>query len=217
MARNAEATRERILDAAEYLFARKGFDGVTVRQIMSRAEADVALAYYHFKNKADLFDAVLLRRVETLNAIRLARLEEVERRHPNDPASVEDIVGAFTTPLLEVMADDPDEWRDYMALIAQINNSPERGGQLMTRFFDPLVNRFLDALRRVLPGCRDEDLYWCHHFMSGALTLTFAATGRLDNLSGGKVSSADVRGAAERMPAFLAAGFHQVCGKQPSE
>lgn len=212
MPRNAEATRERILDAAEKLFAKRGFEGVTVRQIMSDAGADVALAYYHFKSKRDLFDAVLLRRAQTLNELRLAALEEVEQRHRNDPPSIEEIIEAFTRPLLEVLEEDPETWRDYMALIAQVNNSPEWGGELMTRFFDPLVRRFLDALRRALPDCREEDLFWSYHFLSGALTLTFAETGRLDNLSGGLCRSSDMASANARMPQFVAAGFRALCG-----
>ncbi|MDZ7768898.1 MAG: TetR family transcriptional regulator [Woeseiaceae bacterium] len=103
MPRNAEATRERILDAAEKLFAQRGFDGVTVRQIMSGAGADVALAYYHFKSKRDLFDAVLLRRAKTLNELRFAALEEVEKHHPSDPPAVVEIIEAFTGPLLKVL------------------------------------------------------------------------------------------------------------------
>jgi AcrR family transcriptional regulator len=211
MPRNADETRERILDAAEHLFAKRGFDAVTVRQIMSRAGADVALAYYHFKSKRDLFDAVLLRRAQTLNALRLAALEAVEQRDPDNPPSVEDIITAFTRPLLDVLANEPGEWRDYMALIAQINNSPEWGGALMTRFFDPLVKRFLDALRRAMPACREEDLFWSYHFLSGALTLTFAATGRLDNLSDGMCKSSDMAAANARMPRFIAGGFRALC------
>ncbi len=211
MARNAEATRERILDAAESLFAKRGFDGVTVRQIMGEAGADVALAYYHFKSKRDLFDAVLLRRVGTLNDLRLAALERVEQRHADDQPSVEEIIAAFTEPLLQILEDDPDEWRDYMALIAQINNSPEWGGELMTRYFDPLVSRFLDALRKALPDCKEEDLFWSYHFLSGALTLTFAETGRLDNLSDGLCHSSDMEAAKARMARFIAAGFLAIC------
>lgn len=211
MPRNAEATRERILDAAEKLFAKRGFEGVTVRQIMSLAGADVALAYYHFKSKRDLFDAVLLRRARTLNELRLAALEDVEKRHPDDPPSIEEIIEAFTHPLLDVLEKEPEEWRDYMALVAQVNNSPEWGGALMTRYFDPLVKRFLDALRRALPGCREEDLYWSYHFLSGALTLTFAETGRLDNLSEGLCRSSDMEAANARMPRFIAAGFRALC------
>ena len=77
----------------------------------------------------------------------------------------------------------------------------------MTRYFDPLVRRFIEALRKALPGCSDEDLYWSYHFLSGALTLTFAETGRIDNLSGGACRSSDMASIGERMPTFLAAGF----------
>jgi len=203
----AISTRDRILDAAEELFARNGYEGVSVRQIMSKAGADVSLAYYHFKSKRDLFDQVMLRRVEHLNDIRLRALEAVEERHPDDAPTVEEIIGAFTNPLLDLLANHHEEWKHYFQLIAQINNSPDWGGELMTRYFDPLVRRFIEALRKALPECNDEDLYWSYHFLSGALTLTFAETGRIDNLSDGVCRSSDMASINERMPVFLAAGF----------
>jgi AcrR family transcriptional regulator len=206
-------TRDRILDAAEELFARKGFDGVSVRQIMAKADADVSLAYYHFKSKRDLFDNVMLRRAEILNDIRLKALEAVEERHPDDAPTVEEIIDAFTHPLLDLLAREHEEWAHYFQLVAQINNSFEWGGELMTRYFDPLVRRFLEALRRALPDCDERDLYWSYHFLSGALTLTFAETGRIDNLSGGVVHSRDMDSINERMPRFLAAGFERLCRK----
>lgn len=213
MSNDKQKTRDRILDAAEELFAHKGYDGVSVRQIMSKADADVSLAYYHFKSKRDLFDEVMLRRVETLNSIRLRALEAVEERHPDDAPTVEEIIDAFTRPLLDLLAHEHEDWKYYFQLIAQINNSPDWGGELMTRYFDPLVERFIGALRKSLPDCDDADLYWSYHFLSGALTLTFAETGRLDNLSGGTVKSSDMAGVIERMPKFLAAGFERLCKK----
>ena len=216
MSGKAQATRERILDAAEALFAAEGYAGVTVRQIMRRAGADVALAYYHFDSKRDLFDAVLLRRAEHLNAIRLKALEEVEQRHPDDAPTVEEIIAAFTNPLLDLLAEDHEAWHHYMALIAQVNNSPEWGGELMTRYFDPLVRRFIEALRVALPDCDEAEIFWSYHLLSGALTLTLAETGRLDNLSDGRCSSSDMASIAERMPAFLAAGFERLCARRGS-
>jgi AcrR family transcriptional regulator len=208
-------TRERILDAAEELFAQRGFEGVSVRQIMRKADADVSLAYYHFKSKQDLFDQVMLRRVEFLNEIRLRALEEVERREDEAP-TVEDIIGAFTRPLLQLLEDDHAKWSHYYQLIAQINNSPDRGGTLMSRYFDPLVSRFIEALSKALPDSDPADLYWSYHFLSGALTLTFAETGRIDNLSGGVCKSTDIAAINERMHIFLAAGFRTLCTRADS-
>jgi len=216
MAKRGEKTRERILDAAEHLFAQRGYDGVTVRQIMKDAGADVALAYYHFDSKRGLFDAVLLRRAETLNEVRLSALEELEQRYTDQSPSVDEIIGAFTHPLLALLAEDPDKWRDYYALVAQVNNSPEWGGELMTRYFDPLVRRFIDALRRALPDCDETELYWAYHFLSGALTLTFAQTGRLDNLSDGQCRSSDIASLDARMHRFCGAGFRALCAPAAS-
>ncbi|HNP66101.1 MAG TPA: TetR family transcriptional regulator [Woeseiaceae bacterium] len=213
MADDNHSTRDRILDAAEELFAHRGFDGVSVRQIMSKAEADVSLAYYHFKSKRDLFEQVMLRRAEILNDIRLKALDVVEQHHPDDAPSVEEIIGAFVNPLVDLLAREHDEWSHYFQLIAQINNSADWGGELMTRYFDPLVKRFLEALRKALPDCDEVDLFWSYHFLSGALTLTFAETGRIDNLSDGVVKSSNMAQIHERMAPFLAAGFEHLCRK----
>lgn len=216
--KNSHPTRERILDAAEELFARNGFAAVSVRQIMRKADADVSLAYYHFKSKRDLFNAVMLRRVDHLNRIRLDALEQVESRHPDDSPTVEEIIDAFTRPLFELLASEHEEWRHYFALIAQINNSIEWGGELMSQYFDPLVQRFLDSLRRAMPDCDEADLYWSYEFLSGALTLAFAETGRIDNLSGGVCKSSDMGAITARMPRFIAAGFKALCeARQPGQ
>jgi AcrR family transcriptional regulator len=213
-AEQKQKTRDRILDAAETLFAQRGFEGVSVRQIMRKADADVSLAYYHFESKQDLFDQVMLRRADTLNSLRLEALEAVERDHTDDAPTVEEIIGAFTNPLLDLLASDHEKWKHYFQLIAQINSSTEWGGELMTRYFDPLVSRFIEALRKALPDCSEEDLFWSYHFLSGTLTLTFAETGRIDNLSGGVCRSSDMQSIAERMPTFLAAGFRALAQRR---
>ncbi|SFO09767.1 MULTISPECIES: TetR/AcrR family transcriptional regulator [Actinomadura] len=57
--RDREATRRRILDAARDLFGEHGYDGVTVRMIAARAEANMALVHRYFGSKAALFGEVL--------------------------------------------------------------------------------------------------------------------------------------------------------------
>ncbi|HKJ18812.1 MAG TPA: TetR family transcriptional regulator [Xanthomonadales bacterium] len=204
-----KSRKDRIIEVAERLFARSGYDGVSLRQITREAGVDVALVKYHFGNKQGLFDALLKRRADILNRERLEALDLVLER--NNPAPVEDIIDAFTHPILNEIVGEDESWRHYFGLLAQVNNNPEWGGQTMSRYFDPLVSRFIQALRDALPDSDDVDIYWCYHFLSGALTLTFADTKRIDALSGGLCQSSDFESVHKRMVPFIAAGFRAVC------
>jgi AcrR family transcriptional regulator len=195
-----------ILDAAEQLFAEHGFDGVTLRQVAAAACVDTALVHYYFGGKRGLFDAVFLRRAAILNDERLRALDAYEAEHGSD-MTVEGLMAAFLRPVLEPSTHQGPGWRNYFALVAQVNNTPVWGGETMTRYFDPVIHRLIDLLRRVLPGVRDDELYWAYHMLSGALTLTLGQTGRLDLLSGGLCRSDDLPTAADRMIAFATAGF----------
>lgn len=207
----ARSGKERILDTAERLFARHGFYGVSVRDITEAAGVDVALVNYHFGSKRALFAAVFQRRAEMLNPERLARLEEVRRAALPGVPSLEDIINSFTYPLLERSARGGPGWKSYFALVAQVNNSPEWGPVLMTQYFDPLVERLIAALREALPECPLREIYWGYQFLTGALTITFAETGRIDKLSGGLCKSSDLDSVHERLPPYVAAGFRAIC------
>lgn len=202
--------RDLILDAAEALFAKHGYDGVTLRAIARLADVDVALANYHFGPKRDLFDAVLMRRAQMLNSWRLKALDDaIEAAAPNAP-SVRSIIDAYLEPLLNRPHVEEPGWKNYYALIAYVNNSPEWGGKLMTQFFDPLIERFIEALKLALPDADAADLYWGYHCLSGALTLAFAQTGRIDHLSNGLCRSDDLPDAYTHLVQFISAGFDRM-------
>jgi AcrR family transcriptional regulator len=209
--------KERILDAAEQLFAQRGFYGVSLRDITQAASVDVALVGYHFGRKRELFAAVFERRAEVLNRERLELLETVRRdARPGAPA-LEAIINAFTQPLLERAARGGPGWKSYFALFAYVNNSPEFGPAMMTRHFAPLVERFIAVTREALPRCPPREIYWGYQFLTGALTLTFAETGHVDQLSGGLCRASDFDGVQERLAPYVAAGLRALCARvQPA-
>lgn len=207
----SQVTRDRILDAAEHLFAGRGFHGCSIRDITGEAGVDLALANYHFGSKQGLLEAVIARRAEDLNGERLARLERVLASTRGRRPPLEAIIDAFTHPLLDRSSRGSPGWKSYFALIAEVNNSPEFGGLLMSRHFDPVVQRFIETIRLALPDAHDRDVYWAYHFLSGALTLTFAETGRIDKLSGGACESSDLDSVHERLVPYCAAGFRALC------
>lgn len=207
--------RESILDAAEDLFSRHGFYGVTVRQVAAEAGVDTALIHYYFGAKRQLFDAVFARRAEILNQERLDAMAAYQAAHPRD-MTVEGVIEAFIGPLLDrSMTNDPG-WKNYFRLVALVNNTPAWGGETMHRFFDPVVHRLIDVLKIALPGAEIRDLYWCYQFLTGAMMLALSETGRIDQLSGGLCRSTDLPAVRKRLFAYCAAGLEGVVRRKPS-
>ncbi len=199
------------MNAAEQLFAEHGYDGVTLRKIAKLADVDVALTNYHFGTKRELFTTVFHRRAIVLNKVRDQALSAcLEKAAPNT-ATLEDIIDAYLRPLADIHASADEGWKHYLSLVAWVNNSTEWGRELMTDNFNPFVLKFISALKAALPDADEQALYWGYHYMSGALTLTFADTHRLDTLSKGKASSSDTITGYKHMIPFIAAGFKAIC------
>ncbi|MDV6331184.1 TetR/AcrR family transcriptional regulator [Asticcacaulis sp. 201] len=198
--------RRRLLDAAEELFSSRGFYGVTVRQVAEMAEVDVALPNYYFGSKRGLFDAVFHRRAEVLNEARGAGIDAVIAAAGDGRPSVEDILHAFIQPVLEAQASSDPGWRNYCRLVAQVNSSAVFA-EMMSTHFDELIAKLISALRIALPHAKERELYWAYHFLTGALTLTMADTGRIDHLSHGLCHSADAHDAYRHLVTFFARGF----------
>jgi AcrR family transcriptional regulator len=209
--KESSARGDKILNAAEELFALQGYDGITLRTLATKAGVDVALISYYFGSKSDLFDTVFKRRAKILNAERLNALQKAQSEAAPAFASVEKVIEAFLHPLKIAQESSDSGWKNYCALLAYVNNSAVWGNKLMGKYFNSLVDTFIDALRDALPNASDADLYWCYHYMSGALSLTFANTGRIDKMSKGACQSDDFQSAYDRMIPFIASGFRQVC------
>jgi AcrR family transcriptional regulator len=205
--------KDRILDVAEKQFADHGFDGVTLRQIADEAEVDLALASYHFGNKLGLFNAALMRRAEIMNKLRLDALDRCIADAGDKGPTIEELMETSIKPILDPDRALSDGWRNYFRLVAYVNNSGQWGREAMTTYFEPVLNRYLEAWKAALPDAKDEDLYWCYHFFSGALTLSFAQTGRIDHYSGGLCHSTELNEASKRMIPFMAAGFRKLCSE----
>jgi AcrR family transcriptional regulator len=206
--------RQAILDAAESLFSRHGFYGVTVRQVATEAGVDTALIHYYFGSKRELFDEVFARRAEILNTARLEAMRAYVREHAGD-IRVEGIIEAFIDPLIERSMTNEEGWKNYFRLVALVNNTPAWGGETMHRFFDPVVQELIEMLKAALPDAEIRDLYWCYQFLTGAMMLTLSETGRIDQLSDGLCRSTDLQSVRTRLYAWCASGLEEVVRRKP--
>ncbi|HEX3915070.1 MAG TPA: TetR/AcrR family transcriptional regulator [Steroidobacteraceae bacterium] len=195
--------RGRLLDAAESLFAERGFYGVTTRQVADAAAVDVALIYYHFKSKSSLFDGVFERRARPLVA---ARRDSLRTYVDRGAVTVEGAVAAFINPMIDLSLHGDAGWKSYFALVAQIDNTPW-GGEIIHRYFDDNVHELIDILQTALPGSPKKELYWAYNFLAGSMMLALSGTERVDRLSEGLCRAKDLEAARLRLLNYCAGGF----------
>ncbi|MCG2600508.1 MAG: TetR family transcriptional regulator, partial [Achromobacter sp.] len=205
---------EQILDAAEHLFSRHGLYGVTLKDVAHRVGVHHTLVNYYYNDKKQLFDAVIARRAEVTSGLRMKALDEYEAASDGKP-TVEGALHAFLDTDLDLYHQGGEKWKNYGALGALASNT-SYGAELMDLHFDPVVLRLIGLLKKALPDCPEEDIFWGYHFVTGALMLTLARTGRIDRLSGGLCNSDDYDAVKARMATFMAAGFRSIC-ERPGE
>lgn len=211
--RAREASIERILDAAEELFAEYGYHGVTLKQVAARVGVSSTLIHYHFNGKESIFEAVWARKVP---ASTRGRLEAIRRyaEEAGDDVTVEGALHAWIDPDLELHQDDREYWAAIGKISAQANSAAGWGAEKMTNYFNPVGLALIDLLKKAMPDCDEEKIFWGYHFLSGAMTHNMARTGRLDELSHGLCSSDDFAAIRRHMVTFMAAGFKAICGSE---
>lgn len=202
---------EKILDAAEYLFSKHGLNGVLLKDVAQLVGVHHTLINFYFTDKNTLFAAVFARRAGVTSSLRMAALDRYDEETKGKP-TVEGALHAFLDTDFDLYSQGGEGWKNYGALGAQASNTAE-GAALMDKHFDPVVLRLLGLLKKALPDCAEEDIFWGYHFVTGALMLTLARTGRIDKLSGGLCRSDDYDAVKARMASFMAAGFHTIAAR----
>src|SRR6185369_6794020 len=132
-------TLEQILDAAEFLFSRRGLTGVTLRDVAVAVGVHTTLLHYYFDDKKSLFDAVFARRAGVTSGRRMAALERYEAEAGDNP-TVEGALHAFLDTDFDLYIEGGEPWMNYAAFGARASMTPE-GAELMDVHFDPVVLR----------------------------------------------------------------------------
>lgn len=203
-------SKEDILDAAEKLFARLGFDGASMREIAQAAGVAQALLHYHFKTKEGLFEAMFERRSGAINRIRLARLDAMLAR---GTPSLEDILDALLRPTVEAGHDPARGGATFASLILVMGCSNSAWQKdLIARSYDAMALRYIAALRLALPQISAGDAAWGYLFVIGAALTQMVPTGRVDRLSGDVTTDSDTDVMLSRAVAFAAAGLRGLVG-----
>jgi AcrR family transcriptional regulator len=205
---NDKDTKERLLDAAERLFADHGFNATSLRRITTMAGANLAAVNYHFGSKEALIVAVLSRRLEPLNRERLQLLDRLEDEAGEAGPDVTGIVGAFIGPALRMAYAAGEAGTTFMRLTGHaMHQSSDRILQLLTERFREVFERFTAALFRALPHLPPEELRWRLLFSVGTMVHALVMSEHVQKCSWARLDQPDVDAMVDRMVRFLSAGF----------
>ena len=197
------STKDRILSAAEELFAQHGFSGTSLRQVTGRADVNIAAVNYHFGSKENLDNEVFRRRMDEMSAQRLEALKAALQEHPGE---LEPILAAFIEPALAV-ARQGQGGAAFVRVIARAYAEKNDGlRKFLSERYGHVLRDFARAMGNCLPGLNKEELYWRLDFLAGALTYAMADFGLIKRPSGVQEKAHRER-AARELIRFAAAGF----------
>jgi AcrR family transcriptional regulator len=202
---NVDSSRQKIFASAERLFAERGFNGVSVRDIANDAGVNSALVGYSFGGKQGLLSEVYTRHCTPLNQERMRLLKEFSR--PKSGPTLEQVLEAFIRPSLEVTVDHRgrSNFTRLRAILSGENSALLE--KLIADNFDQSSRTFVEALRTCLPHLTIEDIFWRFHFLLGTIYYTGTGPHRIRELSNGRCNPSDPVACAKELIPFLAAGF----------
>ncbi|MEQ8922849.1 MAG: TetR/AcrR family transcriptional regulator [Roseovarius sp.] len=184
--KRALATRTRVLDAAEAVFADRGFDGATIRDIAAQAGEPVGTIHPHGGGKEALFHRTVARRAAALSQ---ARLDALDRQRADGPLTLEGLLSAFMRPFFELSADDP-RWRHYARIVAFVS-ADDRWRAIAAECFDPTAEIFLAELLALTPSASRRQAAEGFVFSVSAMLALLTSQGRIAALGQSPAPQAD--------------------------
>lgn len=187
------------------MFASRGFNAVSIRDVTRAAQVNLSAITYYFGSKEGLIEAVVEHVSRELDTERRQLLDQLSSQQGD--YSVKDLLLAHFLPLIHFCGPNSGE-RIALEVFARVFTESE--GELRQAIETQLqhMEPTLAALARLRPDLSREEVCWGFHFALGVMRHNMQVhLRRLQHLSGGLCNVHDLDAVAERAAAFSAAGF----------
>lgn len=168
-------TVERILDAAEQLFAEKGFAETSLRLITSKAGVNLAAVNYHFGSKKALIQAVFTR---FLNPFVSSLELELERNElaGNSEQTLEELLEMLVRLVLAIKPRNDNDLSIFMRLLGlAFSQSQGHLRKYLGEVYGKVFKRYMTLVLRSTPELPLDVLFWRVHFMLGSVAFTLSS------------------------------------------
>lgn len=202
-------TVDRILDAAEELFAERGFSETSLRMITSKASVNLAAVNYHFGSKNALIQAVFARFLTPYSDTLEKGFDDLERRCKGHAPSLQETLWVLTESAVRMPHRNEKGISIFMRLLGlAYTQSQGHLRKFLEQEYSEPFGRLMSLLKAGTPELSAVDRYWRIQFMLGATAFTMSSSDALREILENKLGvDTTVQEIAARLVPFLAAGF----------
>jgi len=200
------STKNKILDAADVLFADKGFNGTSLREITSQANVNLAAVNYHFGSKKELIKAVMSRYMNELSPQLESALSSICQA--DEKPTLHDVFAAFIEPLLNLNEFKENGTSTFLQLLGRgYTDSQGFLRWFLTTQYPNVFTNFTQAVKIAYPELSTEEMFWRLHFTMGTIVFTMSSSEALIDIAQNDFDNKlDIAGVIERVIPYVAAG-----------
>jgi len=203
-------TVDRILDAAEILFAEKGFSETSLRMITGQAKVNLAAVNYHFGSKNALIQAVFNRFLSPLNDLMVEGLKANKwGEDGGNTPTIEDVLRLYTQSLLKIPTRHENGVSIFMRLLGLAYTQSQ--GHLRVYLegaYSKTFWPFLSLIKQITPELTTSERFWRTQFVIGSMAFTMSSIQPLTDILENKAGSdANPEQVIDYLVPFLAAGL----------
>jgi len=202
------STKERLLVAAEKLFAEKGFQEVSLRDITKEANANVASVNYYFSSKDVLADEVITRHISPVNDARLEALETLKKKYGDAAFPLREILQAFMKPMVEQMHSSGLRSDLFGKVMGRC--MADRGKKMPVQVepqMKAVLGAFISELIKALPNLDAETVLWRLHFSFGVVAHTLLFSDRIADFTEMPLEGMGMDASLERVVDYCCGGL----------
>ena len=203
--KEARITRKRLLEAAEELFAQKGFDGTAIRDITTKARRNIAAVNYFFGDKRELYEELFRLRFREMCESRLNAIKNI--MNDKGKPTLEKLLYAYAIDFLKPLADIEQSQRLMQLLFRELAESRLPKNMFLDELAAPTLTAMEEAIAAICPNINKNDLMMSVLSLTGQLAHTMQIKALFERAEGHSITTIDIDKSVEHIVRFSAAGI----------
>jgi len=153
-------SRHRIVQIAEQIFAEKGFEDTSIRDITTAAQCNLAAVNYHFGSKDNLYLLIFQQHMDVMREKRVSAIQNLFQ-DPTSPVTIEQLLDAFCHAFVHPFITDRQGKIRIQLMLQELQNPHLPGAKFVTEVIAPVNQALKDAIQKIYPDLNPLTITLC--------------------------------------------------------